>query len=438
MLSSNFNTKRRIMSKAAKQVIFILCLLLVVSIVVALSTFSQKANLDEKNSQLQGQVVEHKKKAADYQQKQKAALDEADNLKKKADALLSQKEDLEDEIDSISDRMQDLKSRVEEAADEKEEWRSRYQEVQKERDDAIAKLQEAQKEVAAAAMTKKQEPVVVRGSDSDFMDEEVNEEYWANVLREKTELEIRISKLESDLDQSAMDIEELRKKNSDLDVEVGYLKNAREEAERKLIYNGEITDSLSIALVREKNDKKYVNERLEKMKDENLMLRAQVKQLNNIKIALEKSVAKVQEQKAKVEKKLVETEIIIQDRIEEVMDIKMDIDQKLRKDTFSDGKNEIMLPPIVINGSSSAEAEDDLDVPAALMSSGEIISVNDENNFVIIDLGKETGIKIGDQLIVYRNDEYIGDLEVIQVRKDISAADIIKISAPLKAGDIVK
>ena len=51
------------MSKAAKQVIFILCLLLAVSVAVALSTFSQKTDLDEKNTQLQGQVVEHKKKA---------------------------------------------------------------------------------------------------------------------------------------------------------------------------------------------------------------------------------------------------------------------------------------------------------------------------------------------------------------------------------------
>ncbi|MDP8265303.1 MAG: hypothetical protein P9M12_07525 [Candidatus Aceula lacicola] len=423
------------MSKAAKQVIFILCLLLAVSVAVALSTFSQKTDLDEKNTQLQGQVVEHKKKALDYQQKNKAAADEVDDIKKKAEALVSQKEDLEDEIDALSGRMQDLKSRVEETIDEKEEWRSRYQEVQKERDDAIVKLQKAQKQKVAAV---KKEPVVVRGPDFDSMGGKVDEEHWAGILREKTELEIRISKLETELDQGAMDVEELRKKNSDLDLEVGYLKNAREEAERKLTYNGEITDSLSIALVREKNDKKYVNERLERIKDENLMLRAQIKQLNNIKLALEKSVAKVQDQKAKVEKRLAETEIIVQGRIEEVMDIKMDIDEKLRKDVSSSEKKEVILPPIIVNGSSSARAEESFGAPIVLMSSGEIISVNDENNFVIIDLGEETGIKIGDQLTVYRNDEYIGDLEVIQVRKDISAADIIKISAPLKAGDVVK
>ncbi|MDD3374288.1 MAG: hypothetical protein PHY73_01010 [Candidatus Omnitrophica bacterium] len=423
------------MSKAAKQVIFILCLLLAVSVFVALSTFNQKSAFEEENAQLQGQVVENKKKAADYEQKHKAALDESAELKRKADALLAQKKDLEDEIDAFSGRMEDLKSRVEEATQEKEEWRSRYQAVQRERDDAIAKLQVVQKQQAAAAT---REPVVVRGPEVGSMNEKDTEQHWANILKERTELEIRIGKLESELDQSALDIEELRKKNSDLDLEIGHLNNSREEAERKLTYNNEIIDNLSIALVREKNDKKYINERLEAIKEENLMLRAQVKQLSNVKIALEKSVSKVQEEKAKVEKRLAETEIIVQDRIDEVMDIKMNIDERLRKDTFLDDKNEIMLPPIIVNGSSSSNNEESSEAPFVLMSSGEIISVNDDNNFVIIDLGEETGIKIGDQLTVYRDDEYIGELEVIQVRKDISAADIIKISVPLKAGDIVK
>ena len=423
------------MSKSAKQVIFILILLLVVSVVVALSTFSQKVKFEEENAQLQEQVVGQKKESSDYQKKYQTASGEATELKRKADALVSQKEDLEDEIDDFSDRMEDLKSRVEQAADEKEEWRSRYQEVQKERDDVIEKLQVMQKQQAVVAT---RQPVVVRGPDVNSMDEKVAEQHWANILKEKTELEIRIGRLENDLDQSSLDIEELRKKNSDLDLEIGHLNNSREEAERKLTYNNEVIDNLSIAFVREKNDKKYINERLEKIKDENLMLRAQVKQLSNVKIALEKSVSKVQEEKAKVERRLAETEIIVQDRIEEVMDMKMGIDERLRKDDFLDDRNEIILPPIIVNGSSPVMTEDFSDAPFVLMSSGEIISVNDDNNFVIIDLGEETGVRIGDQLTVYRDDDYIGELEVIQVRKDISAADIIKISVPLKAGDIVK
>ena len=69
---------------------------------------------------------------------------------------------------------------------------------------------------------------------------------------------------------------------------------------------------------------------------------------------------------------------------------------------------------------------------------GKILSVNQENNFVIVDLGASSGIRIGDTLSVYRGTKYIASLEVIQVRKDICAADIREKGAKIKAGDIIR
>jgi hypothetical protein len=66
------------------------------------------------------------------------------------------------------------------------------------------------------------------------------------------------------------------------------------------------------------------------------------------------------------------------------------------------------------------------------------VSINKENNFVIIDLGQNSGVNIGDRLSVYRGDTYVGELEIIQVRTDISAADIKKQSMPIQAGDSVR
>ena len=57
---------------------------------------------------------------------------------------------------------------------------------------------------------------------------------------------------------------------------------------------------------------------------------------------------------------------------------------------------------------------------------------------MVVDLGEDSGIKLGDMLQVYRSGEAIGTLEVIQVRKPISACDIKKESTPIRIGDTVR
>ena len=70
---------------------------------------------------------------------------------------------------------------------------------------------------------------------------------------------------------------------------------------------------------------------------------------------------------------------------------------------------------------------------------GSIISINESNNFVIVDLGQEnSSVGVGNALKVYRNSNEIATLEVIQVRRDICAADIKDKSDELKVGDVVK
>ncbi len=419
------------MSKAAKQVIFILGLLLVVSAVVALSTFSQKASLEKVNLKFKDQISQGKKKISEHEERYKALLGENEGLKKRAQDVLADKKRVQDDLDDISGRMQDIKNNIEEIMQEKDEWKSRYQEVKKERDDTITKLQEAQKKIAE----KRREPAVVTKVAEVVVDGEgAQEDHWAGILKQKTEIMMQVVKLEEELNKSVLKIEELKKKNADLVLEVSYLNNEKEEIERKIKYGEDLADNLSIELVREKNDKKYISKRLDKIKEENLELRAHVKQLNGIKIVLEKSISRMQSEKSKVDRRLKETEMIVQDRIDEVINIKNDIDRKLQKGI--QGKQEIMLPPIVVNA-STPRIEDSFEVPV-VTTAGEIISVNEENNFAIINLGNSAGAGVGDKFSVYRDGQYIGDLEIIQVRKDISAADIIQQGMPLKAGDSVK
>ena len=56
---------------------------------------------------------------------------------------------------------------------------------------------------------------------------------------------------------------------------------------------------------------------------------------------------------------------------------------------------------------------------------------------MVIDLGQDSGIKLGDTFKVYREDKTVATLEVIQARQSISACDIKEEIRPIEVGDIV-
>jgi hypothetical protein len=70
---------------------------------------------------------------------------------------------------------------------------------------------------------------------------------------------------------------------------------------------------------------------------------------------------------------------------------------------------------------------------------GTVIEVHDADRFIVINLGVSAGIKKGIQMLVLRGDLEIGTVTIIQVRKDISAADITHLVSGfrIKEGDMV-
>jgi septal ring factor EnvC (AmiA/AmiB activator) len=416
------------MSKGAKQVIIILGLLLVVCSVFLMSTFSQKTSLEQNNSKLQEEIATNKKNLATFEQKQKELTAENNEVKKQASDVMGQKNKLENEVDKLTTKISDFESRIETLNNDRDEWKERYGKISKERDDAMAKLQKAEEALEEEKKRAAEEMAVSPSFDVD--PNKKLESHWSEVLKEKAELNLRIAKLEGELNQSAMDVEELNKKNSDLELEISALKQEKEELARQIKLKRDVADSISIDLVREKNDKQFVNGQFDKLKEENLALRGQVKELGSMKIVLEKSISRLQEDKAEIERKLAQSETVIQNRLDDVLQLK----EEMGKASTTTQEQEVMLPPIIVNGSSSEAKVDQ----AGVKVSGEIVSVNQENNFVIVSLGEKSGIGIGDRLSVYRGDAYVGEIEIIQVRTDISAADIKKQSMPLQPGDIIK
>ena len=55
---------------------------------------------------------------------------------------------------------------------------------------------------------------------------------------------------------------------------------------------------------------------------------------------------------------------------------------------------------------------------------GRIVTVNKEHDFVVINIGRQDGVRVGFDFDIYRSGHIIGSIKVIQLRERIAAADI--------------
>ena len=97
--------------------------------------------------------------------------------------------------------------------------------------------------------------------------------------------------------------------------------------------------------------------------------------------------------------------------------------QEIRAEAYH-SPEEVELPPIRAQKTAKLTTPSLERVGENAGLQGRIVTVNKEHNFVVIDLGKQDGINIGNKFNVYRDQAFLGSVEVIQARDKIAAADI--------------
>ena len=452
------------MSKAVKQSILILVLLLIVSIAVALMTLLEKQKLQSKNQSLNTQI-------SDLQSQQAQMMAESTKLKEQVQALSDQLATKDKDLSKFQSQYEEIKSKYDQLSDqvdqltkERDDFKGRVTTVGAERDRLMKELQnrpqkivekivykdKSEESVAASVVEDKEtqadgtkkndapgESTVVKDAEADSAKQHADESHWAGVFRQKAALEIEIDKSKKALDQSAIQIVDLKKQAADMQLVIDKFKSERDEIIRKIKYGEDLAENLSIELARAKNDQKFTAEHADKLSTENANLQSQVKQLTSTKFSLEKTIALLSGDKENIQKKLVESESVIQSRIDDIWKIKQNIDQRVS--TMPKGnENQVELSPIVINANGPSEAPADEMPTEKTKDQAHIVSINSDNNFVIIDMGEKDGVKMGDAFRVYRGSKEIARLEVIQLRRDIAAADIKKRTAQVQVGDLVR
>lgn len=449
---------KSLMDKQIKQSILILGVLITLSVAFAIVFYLQKQAAENQAALLSDQVTEYETKDREMQKKFANLQNDAATLRQELDRRTSERASLVKKAEEAQGDLDKMRGDFDRMQRESTEWDSKFANFRRERDDLLRQITELKSRPVPEKIVEK---VVYRdrpsGTDAggvppaQAMNEvfaaaanstmptsvsRENENYWANVIKQKAALEIELQKAKEDLSTANVQIAELKKNNSDSEMEIGRLKNEKEAIIRKIKYGEDLADNISVELARARNEQKLSQDRADQLMAENQQLRMDIRQLTTTKVSLERSIANLSEEKNSIEKKLVETENIIQGRIDEIWQIKKDIDNRIDTQRSANIANEIELAPIVVSAKKSTPASKR---PAASKKAqGSIVSVNEDNNFVIVDLGERSGINVGDAFKVYHNGVQIGSVEVIQVRQDISAADIKQKTAPFSVGDTVR
>jgi septal ring factor EnvC (AmiA/AmiB activator) len=478
------------MDKQIKQSILILGVLITLSVAFAIVFYLQKQAAENRAALLSDQVTEYETKDRETQKKMKGFQEESVKLRQELDKSNTDRAAAVKKSEQAQGDLDKLKKDLDKVQKERGEWDTKLANFRRERDDLLKQVTDLKGRPVPEKIVEKivyrDRPVTAdagaagapadaqasqgmntaggvapaqamndvfaaaAGSSMPKSVSRENEDYWAGVIKQKAALEIELQRVKEDLNESKLQVAEFKKSNSDFEMEIGRLKNEKEAIVRKIKYGEDLADNISVELARARNEQKLSQDRSDELLSENQQLRMDIRQLTTTKVALEKSIANLSEEKNSIEKKLVETENIIQGRIDEIWQIKKDIDSRIDAPQRP-APSEIELAPIVVSAKKNVPAAAPAAKQAAVKpavpapkpaafkkAQGSVVSVNEDNNFVIVDLGERSGTKVGEAFKIYHNGVQIGAVEVIQVRQDISAADIKQKTAPFSVGDTVR
>lgn len=351
--------------------------------------------------------------------------------KKKISADL---EDLQVKFDSLAKEKDSLTNRFDVVTKERAALADKLQQLarqKKEVDDELEKLKEEMAKAPQQAAPAGDEMTTSLATQEISKDDE----YWAGVLKDKAALEIQVATLKKQLSDLNLKAETAMDEGRKLDLRYKTLTDAKSDLERRLVYNEKLAEALSEDLVREKRDKKALIQQLDALRGENFELKTRLMALGDKKMSLESKLVDLQSEREILAKRLSELDNILQQRVDQIVEVKDDVKRaRLETEGVSTKDSKVVqLKPIVVKGEGSEDSS------RAKGHTGQVLAVNEENNFVIVDIGEGDGIKVGQTLAVYRDMKKVATLEVIQTRKEISAADIKGLSpgAKIRVGDLV-
>ncbi|MBN3040227.1 MAG: hypothetical protein JW867_03795 [Candidatus Omnitrophica bacterium] len=366
---------------------------------IAVSFYQKNTKLNQEKEELTGQV-----QTLDQQNK---------SLKRDKDKLEIQNKD-------ISQRLGEAQDELNRTQQEMILEKRKVQELSEERDMLVEKLKSPSSDKIQSVATV--EP---------RMQQDIPEDHWADFVKKKASLEAELDSLNETLLEAKSRIAALDKDNKELSIKIDQLTKEKERITEDLKFKERTLRVMSMDLVSEREERASAVQELTKLRSENVSLKRELVLANKEQMKLQNNLKSAIETKNSLENRMAEAENVLKEKSLAFKELQDELKSAIAgsKRIVSTETASVELPPIVVKPSA----------PGLRGIRGEIIAVNREERFVVIDLGEASGLRPGMLLKVMRGDREIASVEVIETRKEISAADIKETMGGLtiQEGDIV-
>jgi len=364
--------------------------------------------------------------------KERSKLKEENSiLKTRSEVALQASKQLEGRLSSLNKDLENINA-------EKDNLRQKYESLLQDKEKLMNEINKIKTQLEKKESSSKEAGAPPQQTPADI--------YWAGILKEKTALELELSKLRDEFNALNMNNEQLQQSKKQTELEMDLLNRDNQDSKRELEYSKKLLDSVSQELSREKTDKYQIQENLKVVKDENKFLRQQLKTTDERKILLEAKLADLQSRNTALENSLNKMETFIREKIIQMDSLKEELGLMEKQPSVEtkggwagvgrsteSQKGSVELQPIIVRPQVAKPKSE------IFARKGNVLAVNKESNFVVINLGESAEIKSGDSFRVYNaKEEIAGTVVVVEVRKEISACDINQENFPIKVGDTVR
>ncbi|MCA9400557.1 MAG: hypothetical protein KC713_02950 [Candidatus Omnitrophica bacterium] len=247
-----------------------------------------------------------------------------------------------------------------------------------------------------------------------FFQKEIERRKMVEAVLERTRA--NETELEADLKQARKEIFLLEEKNKEADERINDLSDELELEtslrEEMKIENLNLKDQIDqLASERNKIEAQYKTQ-IESAKTDMESLQQKINQANTKYAELEKRNKEFEEQNA-----------ILMSKVEE-------LEQSVRESKLvqiipaNKESPDLTLDQAKANIQKEVELEEIVVVPTDIPE-GRLLSIDQETEFVIINLGQKDGLQLGQIFSVVRGEEYLGDIKITRLQPEMAAADLI-------------
>jgi len=313
-------------------------------------------------------------------------------------------------------RLSTIKDQLAEAESEMGSLREKWALVAKERDELAERMEK----------TSTPEVKFVERTET----ESISEDHWADFVQNRASLEAKFDILSKVLFEEKSKILKLSGENKELSIRIDQVTKERERLLEEIKFKERTLRIMSMDLVTEREGRGSAVNEVRKLRKENVGLKRELIVANKDLMKLQDTLKDAIFKKGELEDKIVDADNILREKAMAFQELQEQLEYVIEdgKKIMSSGSASVELPPIVVKPSS----------PGLKELRGEIIAVNNEEKFVVVDIGESSGLRPGALLKIMRGDKEVGTVEVIETRKEISAADIREVVSgyTVQEGDI--